>query len=170
MPIYDDEVPVQIRNKFTDYATKCLWCGGCLKGTAFSHQVPKFCGATHQRKYREHQRPTQRAPQPAQTYDRICRRCGQTYQTLSVLRSQMCSVVCILKDASYDLWNKCWRKRAWLMRAAAIQAAWRLGQNTGDHGTSPYHCEYCEYWHIGHRKQGVKQMTHSPVDTNPPTL
>ncbi len=170
MATYDDGIPDQLTGKLVRYDTRCQWCAGRLVGIAFRHQVPKFCGHTHKKNYRAHQRPARTAQPKNILHTHVCRRCGHSFQTISILRSQICSVTCILKAASYDLWNKCWRKRAWLRKAAAIQAAWRLGQNTGDHGTAPYMCEYCQYWHIGHPKQGVKQMTDSEVDTTETTL
>jgi hypothetical protein len=82
-----------------------------------------------------------------------CRRCGQPFWSWNRLESQMCTVVCLLKDKHLDRYNGCWRKKPWPSQASAVQAAWRLGVNLGDHGTAPYHCEHCGWWHTGHSRR-----------------
>ena len=133
------------------YDGRCGWCKGRLTGTALQSQVPAFCCPTHKRRYRIHGRPSTQ-PQPRDILQRriACRRCGTFPWTRNLLRSQMCSVICILKNADPERYSSCWRKIPHWSQAAAIRAAWKLAQSTGDHGTHPYHCESCNHWHIGH--------------------
>ena len=137
---------------------KCLWCGGRLEGIAFHDQIPLYCNATHKRHYRRHRRRRARDNPPGDTLIHACRHCGKEFTTRSRARVQACSVFCLLMAQDMDRYNRCWRKIAHHTKRLATFAAWRLAQDTGDHGVAPYLCALCSYWHIGHytKKDGCQ--------------
>lgn len=59
-------------------------------------------------------------------------------------------------------------KRGYWTRAGAANQAKTMKKETGDKGLHAYDCPFCEYFHVGHMSEAVRQGRVTRRDAYPP--